>query len=123
MDKHTAAEDMREDLLERAHHLAICVFKSSSKADYERQRHNAAVLSNDIDRWKQNERNKRALTPVHTVGGGDDSSPVLDALTLADTIINRLPANGEHWSLIQRYGAARSAVDAISPPRTGRESK
>lgn len=36
-----------------------------------------------------------------------------EALGLADTIINRLPANGEHWSLIQRYGAAVSAYRAL----------
>ena len=35
-----------EDLVERARHLAACVFKGETKADHERARHNAAVLAN-----------------------------------------------------------------------------
>ncbi len=42
--------DRMESLLYRADALATCVFKAESKADNERNRHNAAVLSNDIRR-------------------------------------------------------------------------
>lgn len=34
------------------------------------------------------------------------------ALALAKTIIRRLPENGEHWSLIQRFWAAVSEAAA-----------
>lgn len=50
-----------EDLVERARHLAACVFKGSTKADDERARHNAAVLANAIDHEQQSERNRAAL--------------------------------------------------------------
>lgn len=38
----------------------------------------------------------------------EENGRLREALALAETIINRLPANGEHWSLMQRFGAALS---------------
>ncbi len=67
------------DLIERARHLAACVFKGETKADYERARHNAAVLASAIDRWQQNERNRAALSQE----GGADGEEVSRSQTAA----------------------------------------
>lgn len=53
------------DLVERANHLAMSVFRMDTRADRERARHNAAVLANDIDHARQNESNRAALSSHH----------------------------------------------------------
>ncbi len=47
--------DVWRDLAERADNLALSVFRGETKADHDRARHNAAVLTNDISRARQNE--------------------------------------------------------------------
>lgn len=94
--------DVWRDLVERAHHLAICVFKGTSKADAERNRHNAAVLSNAIDHAKQNERNRAAL----------DAPPSCEMRKALDTIEWAIPLLPECKRAIQACRDARAALDA-----------